>query len=103
MPFHPRYAARILSLVAGGMLAAAALAQQPNALPGSEECVACHDTGQRTGKREKGMPPPFDAAALRASPHAALECAACHSELAKKEFPHSGLRGTTSTPLKIQL
>ena len=88
MPFHPRYAARILSLVAGGMLAAAALAQQPNALPGSEECVACHDTGQRTGKREKGMPPPFDAAALRASPHAALECAACHSELAKKEFPH---------------
>src|ERR1035441_9848756 len=88
MPFHPRYAARILSLVAGGMLAAAALAQQPNALPGSEECVACHDTGQRPGTREKGMPTPFDAAALRASPHAALECASCHSELAKKEFPH---------------
>jgi len=88
MLVHARYAARILSLVAGGMLAAAALAQQPKALPGSEECAGCHDTGPRPGKREKGMPPPFDAAALRASPHAALECAACHTELAKKEFPH---------------
>jgi cytochrome b subunit of formate dehydrogenase len=88
MLFHARYAARIPSLVAGGMLAAAALAQQPKALPGSEECAGCHDTGPRTGKREKGTPPPFDAAALRASPHAELECAACHTELAKKEFPH---------------
>ena len=88
MLFHARYAARILSLVAGGMLAAAALAQPPKPLPGSEECLACHDTGPRTGKREKGAPPPIDAAALRASPHADLECAACHTELAKKEFPH---------------
>ncbi len=74
-------------------LAAATLAtllwgQQPKALPGSEECAGCHDTGPRTGKRESGMPPPFDAAALRASPHASLECANCHTELAKKEFPH---------------
>ena len=88
MPFHARYAVRILGRVAAGMLAAAALAEQPKPLPGSEECVACHDTGPRTAKREKGTPPPFDAAALRASPHAALECASCHSELAKKEFPH---------------
>jgi cytochrome b subunit of formate dehydrogenase len=88
MLFHARYAARFLSLVAGGMLAAAALAQPPKPLPGSEECLACHDTGPRAGKREKGTPPPIDAAALRASPHAELECAACHSELAKKEFPH---------------
>jgi cytochrome b subunit of formate dehydrogenase/uncharacterized protein with PIN domain len=34
------------------------------------------------------MPPPFNAAALAASPHAALECASCHTQLAKKEFPH---------------
>jgi len=89
MPFHARYAAHILSLVAGWMLVPAALAEEPKPLPGSEECVACHDTGPRTGKREKGMPPPFDAAALRGSPHVTLECAACHSELAKKEFPHA--------------
>jgi cytochrome b subunit of formate dehydrogenase len=75
--------------LAGGMLAIAVLAQQPKALPGADECGACHDSGRRTGKREKGTPPPFDAAALRASPHAALECTSCHTELAKKEFPHA--------------
>jgi len=36
------------------------------------------------------MPPNFDAAALRASPHAGLECTTCHADLAaKKEFPHA--------------
>ena len=62
--------------------------QQPKALPGSEECAGCHEIGPRGGKRVPGVPPPIDAAGLRASPHAALECASCHSELAKKEFPH---------------
>jgi cytochrome b subunit of formate dehydrogenase len=58
--------------------------------PGSAECVACHDAGRRTGKREAGVPPAFDAAALRASPHAGLECANCHADLAdKKDFPHA--------------
>jgi hypothetical protein len=34
------------------------------------------------------MPPAFDAAALRASPHAELECRACHADLAAvKDFP----------------
>jgi cytochrome b subunit of formate dehydrogenase len=56
-----------------------AFAQQPKPLPGSEECAGCHETGRRTGKREPGMPPPFDAAALRASPHAGLECNNCHN------------------------
>ncbi len=73
---------------AAGTLGTVLWGQQPKALPGSEECAGCHDTGPRTGKREPGMPPPFNAAALRASPHAALECANCHSQLAKKEFPH---------------
>ena len=56
-------------------------------LPGSDDCLMCHQPG-RAGKREPGVPPAFDAAGLRASPHASLECANCHEELAKKEFPH---------------
>jgi predicted CXXCH cytochrome family protein len=74
--------------LAAGALATLLPGQQPKALPGSEECAGCHDTGPRTGKRESGVPPPFNAAALAASPHGTLECASCHSELAKKEFPH---------------
>jgi len=64
-------------------------AQQPKPLPGSEVCLGCHEAGRRTGKREPGVPPPFNEAALRASPHATLECTNCHSDLeGKKEFPH---------------
>src|ERR1039457_2998953 len=75
-------------LVAAGLLAAALPAQQPKPLPGCDDCLGCHETGVRVGKRQPGVPPPFNAAALKASPHADLECAACHAELAKKEFPH---------------
>src|ERR1017187_10337880 len=74
--------------VAAGLLAAALPAQQPKPLPGSDDCLGCHETGVRVGKRQPGGPPPFDAAALKASPHADQECASCHAELAKKEFPH---------------
>ena len=64
--------------------------QQQTPLPGSTECVACHDAGRPTGKREAGVPPAFNAAALRASPHAGLECTNCHADLAaKKDFPHA--------------
>jgi predicted CXXCH cytochrome family protein len=56
--------------------------------PGSEPCAGCHEPGRRSGRREPGMPPNFDAAALRASPHAEQECTACHADLAKKELPH---------------
>lgn len=63
-------------------------AQERGALPGSEVCAGCHETGRRTGKREAGIPPPFDAAGLRASPHAELECSSCHTDLQGKEFPH---------------
>ncbi len=92
MTIDLRYRAQTLSaltllclLAAGG-----AFGQQKKPLPGSEECVNCHEEGRRTGKREAGMPPPFDAAALRASPHADQECSGCHADLAKvKEFPHA--------------
>ncbi len=56
-------------------------------LPGSDDCLMCHQPGRAT-KREPGVPPTFDAAGLRASPHATLECVSCHDDLAKKEFPH---------------
>ncbi len=51
------------------------------------ECAGCHDSGRRTGKREAGLPPAFDAAALKASPHAQIDCASCHPAAAK-ETPH---------------
>ena len=55
--------------------------------PAAADCAGCHDTGPRTGKREAGVPPPYNAAALKASPHAALECTACHGDI--KEVPHA--------------
>ncbi len=61
----------------------------PAPLPGSADCAGCHEAGRQTGKREPGVPPAFDAAALRASPHAGVECSGCHASLAGKELPHS--------------
>lgn len=76
-------------------LTAWAAAQTPKpaagALPGSDDCAGCHDSGKRTGKREAGVPPEFDAAALKASPHATLECKACHSDI--KDVPHEDKLG----------
>ena len=74
---------RALVCAAAALLAAGLAAQEPKPLPGSEECLNCHDSGRSTGKREAGMPPAFDAAALRASPHAEVECKACHADLAE--------------------
>ncbi len=76
---------RILFLAA--TVAGTAFAQT-KPLPGSDDCLACHEEGRRTGKREPGVPPPFDAAALRASPHAGLECRNCHSDVGK-DLPHA--------------
>lgn len=78
----------VLCVLLGAGTLGAAPAEKAKALPGSDDCAGCHDTGRRTGKREKGVPPPFNAAALQASPHAGMECAGCHADLAKKEFPH---------------
>jgi cytochrome b subunit of formate dehydrogenase len=64
-------------------------APQSKTLPGSEECAGCHDPGRRTGKREAGVPPAYDEAALKASPHASLECSSCHSDIDPKQLPHA--------------
>ena len=70
------------------LMVATVMGQETKPLPGSEDCMGCHDTGRRTGPREEGMPPAFNEAALRASPHKEMECTSCHSDLAGKELPH---------------
>ena len=62
--------------------------QETEALPGAEMCAICHEAGAGTGAREEGVPPPYDEAALRASPHAEVECTMCHMDLAGAEIPH---------------
>jgi cytochrome b subunit of formate dehydrogenase/uncharacterized protein with PIN domain len=52
----------------------------------NEDCAGCHEAAARAGKRQAGVPPGFNAAALKASPHAALDCTSCHSDI--KEVPH---------------
>ena len=66
---------------------AAGLRGQPAAELHSEDCAGCHDPGPRTGKRQPGVPPGFNAVALKASPHATLDCTSCHSDI--KELPHA--------------
>ncbi len=66
---------------------ATSLPAQQTALPKNEDCAGCHDSGPRTGRRQAGVPPGFNAAALKASPHAALDCVSCHGDV--KEIPHS--------------
>jgi cytochrome b subunit of formate dehydrogenase len=75
---------RFLLLTALALAPAGAQKSQP--LPGSEECAGCHEAGRRQGKREAGVPPLFNEAGLRASPHATLECKSCHNT--GKELPH---------------
>ena len=82
-------AAKPAALPAHTPAAAPAKAQPASSgLPGSENCVMCHEAGH-TVKRVAGEAPKFDAASLKASPHAKLECAACHAELASQDFPHA--------------
>src|SRR6476661_176797 len=77
----------LLLLLAG--LAAGLHAQQPTPAPPptSEDCAACHEAGARAGKRKAGEAPPFNAAALKASPHAGQDCVSCHADI--KEVPHA--------------
>jgi predicted CXXCH cytochrome family protein len=86
-PLHTPLTIAVLTLV---VLAAGLRAQQKApaapAAPTSEDCKGCHDPRPRVGKRQPGVPPGFNAAALKASPHAALDCTACHSDI--KEVPH---------------
>jgi cytochrome b subunit of formate dehydrogenase len=53
---------------------------------GAEECAACHEASSRPAKREPGMPPAYNLAGLRASPHRDLDCKSCHTT--GDEFPH---------------
>ncbi len=76
----------VVRIAAIAIFLAAALPGQQSAAPKAEDCAGCHDTGPRTGKRQPGVPPPFNAAALKASPHASLECVDCHADI--KEVPH---------------
>jgi len=77
----------LLRLAAIATLSTTGLLGQQVAQLRSEDCAGCHDSGPRTGKRQAGVPPGFNAGALKASPHAALECVACHSDI--KEVPHA--------------
>jgi len=80
-------AVNLLRLAAIATLSTTGLLGQQVAQLRSEDCAGCHDSGPRTGKRQAGVPPGFNAGALKASPHAALECVACHSDI--KEVPHA--------------
>ena len=66
-------------------LAPAVRAEEPAKIS-SEDCAACHEKGPRVGKRKAGEAPPYNAAALKASPHASADCISCHSDI--KELPH---------------
>jgi cytochrome b subunit of formate dehydrogenase len=86
-----RWAGALPALLIGALAVAglaAPCAAEPPPLPGSEACVECHEAG-KTARRKPGDPPRFDAVGLRTSPHADIECAACHAELAGGEFPHA--------------
>ncbi len=79
-------AVNLLRLAVIATLFVSGLSGRQAAPPRSEDCAGCHDSGPRVGKRQPGVPPGYHAAALKASPHAALECTACHSDI--KEVPH---------------
>jgi len=57
-------------------------------LPGSSECLECHATGPLAA-RKAGEAPSIDAASLRHSPHAHLECVACHQDVNPSDLPHA--------------
>ncbi|HMA17985.1 MAG TPA: cytochrome c3 family protein [Thermoanaerobaculia bacterium] len=52
----------------------------------SEDCASCHEPAARVGKRKAGEAPGFNARALKASPHADVDCTSCHADI--KELPH---------------
>jgi len=80
-------AALLTRIAVAAIAVAAGLRGQQAAPPKAEDCAGCHDSGPRTGKRQPGVPPGFNAAALKASPHASLDCVSCHTDI--KEVPHA--------------
>jgi cytochrome b subunit of formate dehydrogenase len=80
-------AAQVVRVAVIAMIATSGLSgQKTPPPPTAEDCAGCHDAGPQAGKRQPGVPPGIHAAALKASPHAALDCVACHSDI--KEVPH---------------
>jgi predicted CXXCH cytochrome family protein len=79
-PSRPLRLSLLVLAIAAGLLG------QEAAAPTNEDCEACHEPGPRTGRRHPGEAPNFGAAALKASPHADLECTSCHADI--KEVPH---------------
>ncbi|HET9796036.1 MAG TPA: cytochrome c3 family protein [Thermoanaerobaculia bacterium] len=77
--------ARTLALLFA-VLALAPAAGAANPAPSKDDCLACHEPGVRVGRRKAGEAPPFNAAALKSSPHADLDCVSCHADI--KEVPH---------------
>jgi hypothetical protein len=76
----------VLIALAAAPLESAQAAPAP--LPGSDDCLMCHQAGPPLERREAGQAPRFDEQGLRDSPHATLECVACHADLKGKDFPH---------------
>ncbi|MFH1263946.1 MAG: hypothetical protein V1495_10960 [Pseudomonadota bacterium] len=62
---------------------------EPKPPPGSDDCLACHEIGEGTKKREAGVAPVFSASAILDSPHSAIPCVGCHKDLEKADFPHN--------------
>jgi hypothetical protein len=81
-----RFGRAFRAALAGIALAAGLCAQEPAAAPSNDDCASCHDPRPRSGKRKPGEAPNFNAAALKASPHAGLDCTSCHADV--KEVPH---------------
>ena len=77
---------RAFGLALAILAAAAGLRAAPAEAVKNEDCAACHEAGPRVGKRKPGDAPPYNAAALKASPHAAADCVSCHADI--REVPH---------------
>ncbi len=73
-----------LLAVAAALLAGGVRAQE------SSECLDCHEDRELTGKRNGRTISVFvDAAKLKSSIHATVDCIDCHADLAGKELPHA--------------
>jgi cytochrome b subunit of formate dehydrogenase/uncharacterized protein with PIN domain len=82
-----RVASALFRLTLGAMACGVLLQVRAAEALHSSDCTICHEPGPRVGKRQAGVPPPFHAVALKSSPHAELECTACHSSVT--EVPHA--------------
>ncbi|MBI3569380.1 MAG: hypothetical protein HY084_14365 [Gemmatimonadetes bacterium] len=57
----------------------------------NSDCLTCHGDKKLTAKRGGSTISMYvDSAALAASRHGPATCIACHTDLAKKDFPHEG-------------